>query len=376
MSTPNKDKHIYFITGGGTGGHIYPAMAVADALQKQEDTKKIFYIGNEKNQEKRIADLAGYSFLNVNISGMPRKISLKLLTWIINLGLSTFRSIFYILKYKPDLVFGTGGYVSAPALFAAILTHTPFVIHDCDAMPGIVSKTVAPYAKSVSLAFEKSKELINSKTVYCNGNPIRKEFLELNRAQSRKTLGIEDKFTIIVMGGSQGAKRINSALVKSLKNLFCKYDIQILHQTGKKNFEDVIKELESEYPEYKDNKNYIVRPYFDDMYIPLLASDAAVARSGSLSLSEICISGLAAILVPYPYAAADHQRINAKEMENQGASLYLEDSECNTEHLSSLIEELINNREKLISLQNNAKKLAKPHATENIIKQIKTALIK
>ena len=376
MSTRGKDKCIYFVTGGGTGGHIYPAMAVAAALREQNDTEQIYYVGNPENLEKSIAENAGYTFLDVNVSGMPRKISIKLIKWTFNLFFSSLKSVYYILKYKPQLVFGTGGYVSAPALFAAVFTHTPFVIHDCDVCPGIVSRIFAPYAKSVSLAFEGASKLVKSKNIFCNGNPVRREFLQINKQEARRQLNIDKKFTVVVKGGSQVAKQINSAVVKSLKTLFDKYDIQILHQTGKKNFEDVIKELETEYPEYKDNKNYIVRPYFDDMYIPLLASDAAICRSGSLSLSEICVSGLASILVPYPYAAADHQRKNAKEMEKLGASVYLEDSDCNEENVVRLLGELITNTEKLILLQNNAKKLAKPHATENIIKQIKTALIK
>lgn len=376
MSTRSKDKCIYFVTGGGTGGHIYPAMAVAAALREQNDTEQIYYVGNPENLEKSIAENAGYTFLDVNVSGMPRKISIKLIKWTFNLFFSSLKSVYYILKYKPQLVFGTGGYVSAPALFAAVFTHTPFVIHDCDVCPGIVSRIFAPYAKSVSLAFEGASKLVKSKNIFCNGNPVRREFLQINKQEARRQLNIDNKFTVVVTGGSQGAKQINSAVVKSLKTLFDKYDIQILHQTGKKNFEDVIKELETEYPEYKDNKNYIVRPYFDDMYIPLLASDAAICRSGSLSLSEICVSGLASILVPYPYAAADHQRKNAKEMEKLGASVYLEDSDCNEENVVRLLGGLITNTEKLILLQNNAKKLAKPHATENIIKEIKTALTK
>ena len=376
MSTRSKDKCIYFVTGGGTGGHIYPAMAVAAALREQNDTEQIYYVGNPENLEKSIAENAGYTFLDVNVSGMPRKISIKLIKWTFNLFFSSLKSVYYILKYKPQLVFGTGGYVSAPALFAAVFTHTPFVIHDCDVCPGIVSRIFAPYAKSVSLAFEGASKLVKSKNIFCNGNPVRREFLQINKQEARRQLNIDNKFTVVVTGGSQGAKQINSAVVKSLKTLFDKYDIQILHQTGKKNFEDVIKELETEYPEYKDNKNYIVRPYFDDMYIPLLASDATICRSGSLSLSEICVSGLASILVPYPYAAADHQRKNAKEMEKLGASVYLEDSDCNEENVVRLLGELITNTEKLILLQNNAKKLAKPHATENIIKEIKTALTK
>lgn len=371
MTTQSDNKkHTYFIAGGGTGGHIYPAIAIANALKTDEKTEKIYYIGNPDNLEKKIAEREDFDFLNVEISGMPRKADLKLLSWSYHLFISTVKCIHYIFKYKPDLVFGTGGYVSAPALFAAIITNTPFMIHDCDAIPGIVSKTVAPFAKKISVAFEKSQEFLKSDNVICNGNPIRDDFLKLNKKDARKILELENKLTIVVMGGSQGAQQINSAIANSVKLLFEKYDIQILHQTGAKNYDKTIQELEKIYPEYKENKNYRIQPYFDDMYVPLMASDIAISRSGSLSLSEICISKLASVLIPYPFAAADHQRKNAREMEANGASVYLENDNCNSENLCKILEELINNSEKLAALQNNSAKLAKPDATKNIIKQI------
>src|SRR5574344_274624 len=367
----NKDK-VYFVTGGGTGGHIYPAVAVGFALQKEEDTKKVYYIGNPDNLEKKIAeDKIFDDFLGVKISGMPRTISLDLAKWILQLGCATLKSVGYILKYKPSLIFGTGGYVSAPMLFAGILTNTPIVIHECDAIPGLVSKLIAPYAKSVSVAFETAKEGLKSENIHINGNPVREEFLKTDRYSARKEWNLKDKLTIMVMGGSQGAKKLNSVLVQCLKKLFKKYDIQIIHQTGLKNYDETVKELKKVYPQYTENSQYLIRPYFKKMYLPMLASDIAVSRAGSLSLSEICVAGLASLLIPYPYAAADHQRKNAKEMEEKGASLYLDDSECTPDAFMSKLEELINNTDKMVELQNNAKKLVKDDATENIVAQIK-----
>lgn len=372
----NKDK-VYFVTGGGTGGHIYPAVAVGFALQKEEDTKKVYYIGNPDNLEKKIAeDKIFDDFLGVKISGMPRTISLDLAKWILQLGCATLKSVGYILKYKPSLIFGTGGYVSAPMLFAGILTNTPIVIHECDAIPGLVSKLIAPYAKSVSVAFETSKEGLKSENIHINGNPVREEFLKTDRYSARKEWNLKDKLTIMVMGGSQGAKKLNSVLVQCLKKLFKKYDIQIIHQTGLKNYDETVKELKKVYPQYTENSQYLIRPYFKKMYLPMLASDIAVSRAGSLSLSEICVAGLASLLIPYPYAAADHQRKNAKEMEEKGASLYLDDSECTPDAFMSKLEELINNTDKMVELQNNAKKLVKYDATENIVAQIKDVLKK
>lgn len=369
-----KKKYTYFVTGGGTGGHIYPAVAVGIALQKEEDTHKVYYVGNPDNLEKKIAEDKVFDFLSVGITGMPRGINFDLIKWSFKLLVSTIKSVGYIFKYHPDLVFGTGGYVSAPMLFAAVLTRTPVVIHECDAVAGKVSKLLAPYAKSVSAAFETSKDGLNSDRVHVNGNPVREEFLSIDRYHARQQWKLKDRLTLMVMGGSQGAKKLNTVLVNSLKTLFKKYDIQIIHQTGLKNYDDTVKELKKVYPNYTENSQYIVRPYFKKMYLPMIASDIAVSRAGSLSISEICVSGLASVLVPYPYAAADHQRKNAKEMEELGAALYLDDSKCTTEAFIEKLEELINDTQKMIELQNNAKKLVKYDATKNIVAQIKEAL--
>ena len=374
--TIDNKKRVYFVTGGGTGGHIYPAVAVGNALQKEPDTEKVYYVGNPDNLEKKIADEKVFDFLPVSITSMPKTMSLDFIKWGFKLMLATGKSIGYILKYKPSLIFGTGGYVSAPMLFAGVLTRTPVVIHECDAIAGKVTKVIAPYASSISVAFESAKDDIKSDKIHYNGNPVREEFSTVDRYQARQTWNLKDKLTIMVMGGSQGAKKINTVLVNSIKNLFKKYDIQIIHQTGLKNYDETIKELKKIYPEFTENSQYIIRPYFKKMYLPMIASDIAVSRAGSLSISEICVSGLASILIPYPYAAADHQRKNAKEMEELGASLYLDDTDCTVESFTEKLEELINNTQKMIELQNNAKALVKTDATGNIVEQIKAVLNK
>lgn len=370
----NTKNKTYFVTGGGTGGHIYPAVAVGWALQKEPDTKKVFYVGNPNNLEKKIAEDKVFDFLGVNITAMPRTKSFEFVKWSIQLLFATIKSIGYIIKHKPNLVFGTGGYVSAPMLFAALFTRTPIVIHECDAIAGKVSKLFAPYAKAVSVAFETSKDGLKTNNLQVNGNPIREEFLSTDRYKARQELKLKDKLTIIVMGGSQGAKKLNKVLVQNLKELFKKHDIQIIHQTGMKNYDETVSELKKVYPNYTENSRYIIKPYFKKMYLPMLASDIAVSRAGSLSISEICVSGLASILVPYPYAAADHQRKNAREMEELNAALYLDDTECTPEALMEKLEDLIKNTRKMIELQNNARKLVRYEATNDIVGQIKAVL--
>lgn len=371
MSDSCKKKYTYFITGGGTGGHIYPAIAVAEALRKDETTKDIYYVGNPDNMEYNIVKKLKFKFLPVKVSGMPRKISFSFLKWGIELELANWRALYYLWRFKPDAILGTGGYVSAPTLFASNLSKTPYMIHDCDAQPGIVSRFVAPMAKSVSLAFEDSVHNLKAQNVYVNGNPIREEFKTLTKDEARKNLNLENKVTICIMGGSQGAKSVNNAAIECLKPLLENYDVQIIFQTGAKHFEDTVSKLKNVYPEFEQNKNLIVKPYFDDMVNVLKSSDIAVSRAGSLSLSEICACAIAPILIPYPYAAADHQRKNAKSLLNKNACLYLEDADTNSETLMEKLKELIENPEKLKEIQQNTSSLAKLDSTERIVEQLK-----
>lgn len=371
MSDTCKKKYTYFITGGGTGGHIYPAIAIAEALRKDETTKDIYYIGNPNNLEYGIVKKAHFKFLPIKVSGMPRKIGWNFIKWGIELELANWKALYYLWRFKPDAILGTGGYVSAPALMASNLSKTPYMIHDCDAQPGMVSKFVAPMAKQVSLAFEDSASYIRSNNISINGNPIREQFKTLTKEQARQNMNLENKTTITIMGGSQGAKSIDDATIQCLKQIFEKYDVQVIFQTGAKHYENTIKALEDVYPEFEHNKNLVIKPYFDDMVTALKATDIAISRAGSLSLSEICACGIAPILIPYPYAAADHQRKNAKSLLNKNACLYLEDKETTGETLLEKLDELLSDPEKLASIQANTRALAKLDATQTIVEQLK-----
>lgn len=360
---------VYFVTGGGTGGHIYPAMAVADALSKDA---KVYYVGNKRNMEHELATKKGYKFLHVGVSGMPRKLNPKFFYWGIRLVRAILYSIRYIKKYKPNAVFATGGYVSAPMVFACIITKTPYMMHDCDAMPGLVTRRLCKRAKYVSLAFEKAKKYIPNRHVVITGNPIRPEFKTLSKDSARMNLGLSDKLTLTIMGGSQGAKSINNTSVEILKELIQDKGLQIIFQTGKKNYDEIIEKLKLVYPAWEQEGCLIVQPYFMDMISVLKASDIVISRAGSLSLSEICASGAAPILVPFPYAAANHQRINAKYLVEMGACVYMEDKELEPNKLRDVINLIIDNPVKMNYLKQNSSYLAKFDATDRIVECLKT----
>jgi len=367
----SENNKVYFITGGGTGGHIYPAVAVADELLRDNGDANIFYVGNPNNLESEIVKNKNYTFLPVTSSGMPRKISFALLDWTFRMLYATLKCCFYIYKRKPDLIFGTGGYVSAPVLAAGMIMKVPFVMHDCDANPGLVTRLLAPFAKSISVAFECAKDKLANENCYVNGNPIRSEFSKVNPEIARNKLNLDTRLTLCVMGGSQGSKTISNAVTDILKTLSQSYNIQIIFQTGKKNYDEVIAKLKEIYPEFEQDKNLMIRPYFNNMVTILAASDIAISRAGSLSISELCASSVAPIFIPYPYAAADHQRKNAKFMLEHGACLYLEDEETNSENLLKLLKGLIANTDKIEKIKQAASSLARYDGVYKIVEQIK-----
>ncbi len=371
----NKEyKKIYFVTGGGTGGHIYPAISIAKELNK-DDNVKIYFVGKAGNLEEKIALEENIEFLPVNISYMPRKLNLNFLLWGLKLQGAIWKALFYIYKYKPNAIFGTGGYVCAPALMAAILSNTPFMMHDSDAHPGIVSRYVSRGANIVSLAFEDAKKFIQNKNIKVFGNPIKQDFYSITKEEAKKELNIKDGLTLLVMGGSQGATSINTTTIEALEYITKELNINVILQTGNKNFETEIKQLEKIYPEYKNNPKILIQPYFSNMALPLKAADIAIARAGSLSLSELAAVEIPAILIPYPYAAADHQRKNARCYENAGAAIYIEDSEFNKETLTTTIKNLINNPEQLKQMKKAIKSFSKPNATKEITQALKEIAI-
>ena len=360
----NKDmsKIKIFVTGGGTGGHIYPAVSVIYELLKRDIKREnIFYVGNKKNLERKIALDNDFQFLSTGVFGMPRKISFKFLYWLLCLFISILKALYYCFKYKPDIVFGTGGYVSAPVLFSAKILNIPYVLHDSDCAPGVVTRKFATWAKGVNLAFVEAKKCIKSNKIVHYNNPVRSAFFEKTKNEARSILGIKDEFLILIMGGSQGAKTINEGAVEFIKKNSDNKNIRIILQTGRKNYEQVVSMLNIP-------SNTRIEPYFDDMSIPILASDLIVSRAGSISISEILSSKTPSILVLYPYAASDHQRVNARAISDKNGAVYLEDADLKTGALTLIIEDLLKNKEKYEKLKQNVEKLGEnlEKSTENI----------
>lgn len=357
------------ISGGGTGGHVYPAIAIASALLKDFDIERVIYIGCSDSLEERVAAENEFDFLPIRLTGMPRKFSFQFVKWIYKLVKAILDSLGYLLYVKPDIVIGTGGYVSAPVLIAALLLDVPYIIHEADSHPGLVNKIMAPWAAALSVAFEQAKELLDNKNINVFGNPLRASIGEYTRNEARILLELDEyKTTLLVLGGSQGAQKINDAVISALPTLLNDLDLQIIHQCGPKNYEELKNKLSRDVLE---NPAYLLKGYFEDLAIALASADIAISRAGSLTISELMASVVPSILVPYPHAAADHQRNNAQAMVDEGAALYLENDDCTAENIISYVKTLLETPDKLDYMRLAASRIAKNTATQDIVELVK-----
>lgn len=363
MKNLKQNKKIKVIlTGGGTGGHIYPAIAIGRELLKNDSVSQIYYVGNPKNLEKNLISKEQFEFLSINVSGMPKNKNFTFIKWLFELAIAIIKCIKYFLNIKPNCILGTGGYVSGPALIAAKILNIPYMLHDSDAIPGIVSRKMAKWAKIVNTSFPEAAKFLNSKNIQLNGNPLRNEFNNLDKQKSLSELNLNpNKKTILVMGGSQGAKSINKAISNSAEELINTLNIQIIHQTGLKNYEEYMTEISSN---LRNNPDYLVKAYIDNMGLYLAAADLVIARAGSLSLSEFNLCKIPSILIPYPYAANNHQYHNAKSLEKQNAAICLADNLCDSDNLIEIISNLLNDKNKLQEMKIANEKLAKPNSTK------------
>ncbi|MBY0449285.1 MAG: undecaprenyldiphospho-muramoylpentapeptide beta-N-acetylglucosaminyltransferase [Cyanobacteria bacterium] len=381
---PEAMSHRIVITGGGTGGHIYPALAVAEALNETQKDISILYVGKTTGMEAELVSKAGFSFQGILFSGMPRVKSLllpvQLMGWLWQLVAAVVASMRILRQFRAQLVFGTGGYVSGPVLIAARLIGIPVVIHEPDARPGLVNRFLAPFATCVTAAFEVSRHQLNTKQFVHTGNPLRGSIIEsLKRTEAlaqwqalfpSKAWSAERK-TLLIVGGSQGAQTLNQVTVELLDVLLNQMHLQVIHQTGGKLYAPYWERLPEQ---YKEHSGYIVAPFFDNMPLALALSDVAICRAGSLTLSEMTACHIPTILVPYPFAAANHQQKNAEAMVQAGAARMVLDKQCHPETILSHLNEILETPSVLTSMQEAATKMAKPRATQAILAQLDRVL--
>ncbi len=351
------------LTGGGTGGHVYPAISIAQTLRDLDEKIKILYIGSSASIEERVSIAHNIDFIGVHSASLPEIKSFKCLKAVKDVAQGVVEAKKALDKFDCDLVFGTGGYVCYPVFIAQKMRKKPIVIHEQNAIGGKTNKEFAKYATYICTTFD-NKDFPLEKIVQ-TGLPIRKNFkIKIQKKFYAEEFGIpKDKFTLLICGGSQGAKAINDTIVEILPKLKDE-KIEIIHQTGKKKYEDVINATKGiEAPNY--------HPYdYIDMYKALNTADLVIGRAGASTLTEILTQGVPSVLIPYPFAASNHQFYNAKHSSDEGASILIEEKNLRGEGLLKIIKDLIQNPQKLKEMSLATEKVIIPNPEEKIVEVI------
>ncbi len=337
-------KHIRVaIAGGGTGGHLFPALNLGKALQKEWDAELLFF-GTERGIEKEIIPREGYEIVFLPVRGFQRKLTLKNLLFPFYLWRSLALSKKALRRFKPQLVLGTGGYVMGPVLKSAKKRGIPIVIQEQNSYPGVTTRMLAKDADYVFLAYEEAKKYLPAQThAVVTGNPIRLPAEKISKEKALQTFDLQqDKLTILVLGGSQGAQSINRAVMAALQNLKANQDVQWLWQTGKKHFKKWADQLAQQ-----KMLNVKIVPFITEMPKAYQAADLVICRAGAMTLSELMAFGKPAVLIPYPYATANHQFKNAAAIAQKGAALIIVDNEQLPQNLLQTLHALMQAPEKI-----------------------------
>lgn len=350
------------LSGGGTGGHIYPAIAIANELKQRHPDSKFLFVGAEGRMEMEKVPQSGYDIEGLNITGLQRSLTLKNLSFPFKLISSLFKANRIIRKFKPNVVIGTGGFASGPTLFIANKKAIPSLIQEQNSYPGITNKMLAKNVKKICVAYDGLDRYFPSDKLIKTGNPVRQDLLDIDqkREQALEHFNLDaDKKTLVILGGSLGARAINQVLEKYIQTIL-KNKLQVIWQSGKLYFD--------EYKKYSELDGVQVHEFIQHMDLLYAAADILISRAGAGSISELCIVGKPVIFIPSPNVAEDHQTKNARSVTDKGAAILL--GEDQIDELPTVIEELLLDETKQESLGKNIKKLALPNATKQIADEV------
>ena len=356
----------FILSGGGTGGHIYPAIAIANELKRRYPESEILFVGASDKMEMQKVPQAGYKIEGLWIAGIQRRLTLGNLMFPLKLASSLLKSKKIIKNFKPDVVIGTGGFASGPLLKAAASTGIPTVIQEQNSFPGITNKLLAKQTSRICVAYDNLERFFPAEKIVFTGNPVRQDIIEpADRQEALTKFGLDpDKKTLLVLGGSLGSRRINQLIDKELTWLLAQ-GVQIIWQCGKFYFE--------EYRHHGDKEHVTVLSFIDRMDLVYAAADVVISRSGASSVSELCIVGKPVIFIPSPNVAEDHQTKNAQSVVDKGGALMLKEVQLDTQ-FQNVFSDLMGNPEKRHKLGENIKKLAKVNATNDIVDEIEKLL--
>ncbi|WP_026452569.1 undecaprenyldiphospho-muramoylpentapeptide beta-N-acetylglucosaminyltransferase [Aequorivita capsosiphonis] len=355
----------FIISGGGTGGHIYPAIAIANELKSRFADAEFLFVGAQDRMEMERVPQAGYKIKGLWISGLQRSLSLQNLAFPLKLVSSLSKSQRILRQFKPDVAIGTGGYASAPLLRMAAMRNIPCLIQEQNSHAGITNKWLSGKVQKICVAYEGMGAFFPSEKIKLTGNPVRQDLLTtISKEEAISFFNLKkEKKTLLVLGGSLGARRINELIEKSLP-FFAKHKLQVIWQCGK-FYEETYKN--------KGSETVQIHAFLNRMDMAYAAADFIISRAGALSVSELCLVGKPVVFIPSPNVAEDHQTKNATAISEKNAALLISESELDSSFENNFLE-LIASEEKQNTLSENIKKLAKPNATKDIVEEIEKLL--
>lgn len=355
--------------GGGTGGHINPAISIADYIKLREEDFEALFVGTRRGLETKLVPKAGYDIEYIDVEGFSRKNMLK----NVKIGMKLFKAVSdckrMIKRFKPDCIVCTGGYVSGPVVMAAGALGVPSLIHEQNVYPGLTVKGAEKYVKYLALSFDETvNEMKRKEKCVVTGNPIREEILKADYNKSREKLGIKRPL-VLIFGGSLGADRINNTVIDILDRLSKDNKLEVIFGTGDRNYEKLIKAVNEK--GIKLNKHIQVVPYINNMADAMAASDLVVARSGAITVSEIAALGRPSILIPSPNVVRNHQEQNAREFEKNGAAAVITEAELTPDVLYDKINSMIADKAGMKDMSESLKKMAKTDALDKLYDLVK-----
>ncbi|MDQ0244191.1 UDP-N-acetylglucosamine--N-acetylmuramyl-(pentapeptide) pyrophosphoryl-undecaprenol N-acetylglucosamine transferase [Bacillus fengqiuensis] len=352
------------VSGGGTGGHIYPALALINEIKKYHREVEFLYVGTEKGLESTIVKRADIPFRSVEISGFKRKLSMDNVRTVINFLKAVQMSKQYIRDFKPDVVIGTGGYVCGPVVYAAHKMKIPTIIHEQNSVPGLTNKFLSKYVDKVAICFEQAAAYFPEEKVVLTGNPRASEVLNQDGSRGKESVGLtKGKKAVLIVGGSRGAKPINEAFLEILEKVGGK-DYEFLYITGDVHYDKVLEEVRK----VGNPENVIIKPFVHNMPEVLAGVDLIVARAGATTLAEITALGLPSILIPSPYVTNNHQEKNARALSDKDAAILCLEQELNGEELLHNIDRILTNSQLLQEMKQASKRLGISDAANRLYK--------
>ncbi|CAN5327684.1 undecaprenyldiphospho-muramoylpentapeptide beta-N-acetylglucosaminyltransferase [soil metagenome] len=366
-----KQPYRLIISGGGTGGHVYPAIAIANAFREQHPDAEILFVGAEGKMEMLRVPEAGYKIIGLWISGIKRSLSLSNLSFPFKLMSSYFKARSIVKQFKPDIAIGTGGYASGPMMMAATHYNVPTVLQEQNSYAGLTNKQLAGKARRICVAYPGMEKYFPVDKVQITGNPVRRDIinLESKRDKALSHFGFNSNSrTLLVLGGSGGARMINESILAGLDQLIAS-DVQLIWQTGKVYYENIKTEVVD-----KDLRSIRVYDFLKEMDLAYAAANVVVSRAGALSISELCLAKKPAVLVPSPNVADDHQTKNAMSLVNENAAILVTDQSAKEELVQRAIK-LLHDEKQCEELSENIARLGKPRAAEEIVIEIEKLLV-